>query len=223
MRFSSIAALAAILAGASAAHSAVTFTFEAPGVQSSTASVHSSATDTFDTGATASVIGTYSGDYSIQPADDYGGAYGTDYIRAGGESSFTLTLNAPASYFGLWVSALDPGNSIAFFDGATQVASFDYSDVPSAMTHYPSGYAYNPNTNGDYNQAFFFVNFRDTGGTFDRIVFTENGTNNGDFEMDNLTAGVVPEPAAWAMMVLGMGLLGAGLRLTRSRRTLAIG
>jgi hypothetical protein len=218
MRISSIVALAAILVGAGAAHGAVTFSFEAPKVQSTTAKVDIAGTDTFDGGVTASTIGSYSGDYGIVPADVYGGAYGTDYIRTA--TTFTLTLNQPASYFGLWISGLDAGNSLAFFNGGTQVGSFSYSDVPTAFTHYPSDYAYNPNNGGDYNQAFFFVNFRDTGGTFDKIVFTETGTNNGDFEMDNLTAGVVPEPTTWAMLALGAGLLGAGLRLTRSRRPL---
>lgn len=42
---------------------------------------------------------------------------------------------------------------------------------------------------------------------------------SGDFEVDHLqfgTAGAVPEPAAWALMISGFGLAGASLRRRRS-------
>jgi hypothetical protein len=64
---------------------------------------------------------------------------------------------------------------------------------------------------------YVFVNFTDTSGTFDKIVFSESGVNNGNFEIDNLTA-AVPEPATWAMMVAGFGLIGT---FTRRRRMAA--
>jgi hypothetical protein len=36
-----------------------------------------------------------------------------------------------------------------------------------------------------------------------------------------LTAGAVPEPDTWAMLIAGFGAVGASLRLTRRRRSLA--
>ena len=45
------------------------------------------------------------------------------------------------------------------------------------------------------------------------------GSTGNSFEFDNLAAGVagaVPEPATWAMMLLGFGALGATLRRRRA-------
>jgi len=223
MRISSIMAAAAILAGAGAAHGAVVSSFEAAGVQTSTVHADNVETDTFPTDTAASVIGAYSGQLSVVPADQYGGAGGTGYYietAPGGNDTFTLTLNKAANYFGLWISALDAGNTMTFYNGATAVGSFSASDVPANFYNYGAGYDHNPNGSqpANYGQPYFFVNFSDTTGTFDSVVFTENGTTFGNFEMDNLTAGLVPEPATWAMMVLGAGLLGAGLRFTRQGR-----
>lgn len=51
----------------------------------------------------------------------------------------------------------------------------------------------------------------------DRVVFDGVG-GGGGFELDNVTLGAataVPEPATWAMMLLGIGLIGASLRTRR--------
>ena len=220
MRISSIVALAALLAGGGAARGAVTFSFEAPKAQSTTAKVHIAGMDTFDTGATASSIGTYSSDYSIQPADDYGGAYGTNYIRTG--TTFTLTLNQPASYFGLWISALDAGNSLALFSGETQVGSFSYGDVPAAFSHYGSDYAYNPQHQHRLQSGILLREFPRLGRHVrqDR-VHAERHEQRLFLRWTTSPPAPVPEPASWAMMILGVGLLGGGLRVTRSRRPLA--
>jgi hypothetical protein len=41
------------------------------------------------------------------------------------------------------------------------------------------------------------------------------------FGVDYVTFGAVPEPAAWALMMLGLGAIGVGLRSGRSRKPLA--
>ena len=51
----------------------------------------------------------------------------------------------------------------------------------------------------------------------DRVVFDGLG-GGGGFELDNVAlsaASAVPEPATWAMMLLGFGLIGASLRTRR--------
>ncbi|WP_313670344.1 PEPxxWA-CTERM sorting domain-containing protein [Sandarakinorhabdus sp.] len=53
------------------------------------------------------------------------------------------------------------------------------------------------------------------------IAFGPNGgiTTNGAFQIDNLTigaSGVVPEPASWAMLIAGFGLVGATARRRRA-------
>lgn len=42
-----------------------------------------------------------------------------------------------------------------------------------------------------------------------QVVFGSNGSS---FELDNVAVGLVPEPGSWALMIVGMGLLGATLR-----------
>jgi hypothetical protein len=82
-----------------------------------------------------------------------------------------------------------------------------------------------------------FVNFFDTTGTFSKIVFSEVDSGGG-YESDNQTVGhyvtmgegtivplvysaAAPEPATWAMMLLGFAGLGyAGLRKRRAPRLL---
>jgi hypothetical protein len=64
------------------------------------------------------------------------------------------------------------------------------------------------------------------GGTI-RLGLVDNSTDAGgnDFGVDNITlnqtAGVVPEPAAWALMMLGFGGIGATLRGQRRRQAVA--
>jgi hypothetical protein len=43
------------------------------------------------------------------------------------------------------------------------------------------------------------------------FVNTAGGANGGLF-IDNISVAAVPEPATWAMMLLGFGLIGAGMR-----------
>ena len=43
-----------------------------------------------------------------------------------------------------------------------------------------------------------------------------------DFQNIEFVGTAVPEPAAWAMMLLGVGMIGAGLRLARRKNDLAL-
>ena len=74
-------------------------------------------------------------------------------------------------------------------------------------------------------EPYAFVNFYATGGTkFDRVVFLENPAGGG-YESDNHTVGYfktmtgtgVPEPATWAMMIIGFGAVGSMVRTSRRR------
>jgi hypothetical protein len=62
-----------------------------------------------------------------------------------------------------------------------------------------------------YNDNFYSVNL-DTGSA---TLIGGIGASN----VRGLT-GNIPEPATWAMMICGFGLLGAALRRTRGRRAL---
>lgn len=57
---------------------------------------------------------------------------------------------------------------------------------------------------------------------FTLVTFTTPtvGGSNDQFGIDNVTVGgAVPEPATWAMMILGMGVVGYAMRRKKSRVT----
>lgn len=66
-------------------------------------------------------------------------------------------------------------------------------------------------------QSFSFL----AGGPSTTITFTTNGTAQGVFgpALDNVAAIAVPEPAAWAMMLAGFGLVGGAMRRRQRSRT----
>ena len=177
----------------------------------------------------SSVWGTYSSGYAIESAGQYGGAGGSgNYISVPNGGSYSLTLSSAVNYFGLWFSALDAGNQLSFYDGNTLVDTFsptNYSQLVGACptTAAAPNYCGNPNSLYGVNggQQYAYLNFYDTTGTFNKIVFSENPAV-GEFESDNQAVamlspnttlpgtpltGVTPEPSSF--ILLGTGLLGA--------------
>ncbi len=234
----------------------VTATYEAAGVQApNSASICSGTagctvgTETFNyvtqsqasAGYTSNFSGTtgtasiYSGAYSaftVNPADQYGGANGTGNYAVvfGGNNppSYSLTLSNTSTgggvnYFGIYISALDAGNQLQFYDSNNNlIYTFTsqqlIADLGScASGHSGNAYCGNPSDYyADSGELFAYVNFFDTAGTFSKIVFSELGATGAGFESDNHAVAynaalkvsgtsVVPEPAAW--MPFGAGLL----------------
>lgn len=97
-----------------------------------------------------------------------------------------------------------------FFDGTTQVASFGYSSSTSGQL---SSYAANfPPSNG----AFTFDSFTN------QVSITSlptPATVDGSYFFYDLVSSATPEPAAWAMMLIGFFGLGAVLRARRTPAT----
>jgi cyclic lactone autoinducer peptide len=205
-----------------------------------------------DFGTKGQITGVYSG-VQIIAADQYGGAGGSGQyaVSFGGSRGqpYSLTLTSvpgvSVNYFGYWLSALDAGNTLTFYEGNTQVYQFNAADVKAALvaTGNYGAYAGNPNANyagNDYGEPFAYFNFYDTTGSFDKIVFSEVNNGSAGYESDNQTVGykvitygnggsktdvpnaapdatpnAVPEPATWTMMILGVGAIGAVLRSRR--------
>jgi len=186
---------------------------------------------TYGTGGVIS--GTYS-DVTVVPAGVYGGSagsgnYAVTYTSGGYQVSLATTLASGINYFGYWLSALDQGNTVTFFNGATQVYQFTPGDLINRVGVCPdasNAYCGNPTAAFQEqvsNESFAFVNFFDRDGTFDSIVFAENPAAGG-YESDNHTVGYVtgtsgvsvtpvPEPAS--LTLLGAGV--AGLVMARRR------
>jgi hypothetical protein len=130
-----------------------------------------------------------------------GTAPGTNFAFAGTGAYAELTAAAIRG-FSLYLGSIDGFNHIAFFDGATQLAEFD-------------GNALAPPANG--NQSSALTNRRITfdfgGASATRVVIFSEGQVT---EWDTIAVPTaVPEPATWAMMITGFGLLGAALRRRR--------
>jgi hypothetical protein len=99
---------------------------------------------------------------------------------------------ASTSTFGFYWGSIDPSNDIKFYNSANTLVGDINGNNPILLASLQ-----NSGNQFDY-LANRYVQFTDAGGTFDRVVIT-SGQNS--FEFTNVNA--VPEPATWAMMILG--------------------
>jgi hypothetical protein len=211
-----IIGLAAVAATPAAA--LVTVTPEAAGVQSST---RPGATNVVTFDALNHYIENYQASFGdltatfdrLLPggANAYGGAYGSNFVTV--QDQTTISLSRPISYFGLWASALDGGNSVDLLFNGVSIGLVDLTATPLGAAYYG-----NPNNGADPGEKFAFFNLA-SDRQFNGVRLVQNG--GGGFELDNATfmQQPVPEPATWAMMLAGMALVGLVLR--RRARTLA--
>lgn len=170
--------------------------------------------------AGSSITGTTtSGFVNIGNANVYGGAGGTGMFGTVNGDPATIQLSQSINYFGLWGSALDGNNTVALYNDSTLLGTYALQSVLQSAPGFSSAYYGNPFGGGNTGEMYAFFNFQsDT--AFNRVQLIQNG--GGGFEFDNLTVGTssavitAPEPATWAMMLLGFGLVG-GIQRFRGR------
>lgn len=184
----------------------------------------------------------FSGVYTnvgVNNADQYGGADGiAQYANANSGQTYTLDLTSTepqgVTYFGFWLSALDDNNNVSFYQGGDLLFTFTAANAASFINSLPNSGDYRGNPNANFanqnsGEPYAFLNFYARGTTrFDQVVFSQGPS--GGYESDNHTVGRwsrisgtvidgapgVPEPATWAMLIVGFGLVGASAR-RRSR------
>lgn len=154
-----------------------------------------------ETNSSTSSTYTYSDDLIIQSTNIYGGADNTTYIEpASRPNSYTVSVNNPQKYFGLWWSAGDESNILLFKKDGAVVAIFNTSDVINKVGELSNSSDYYCNPTVSYtgevcHEPFVFINFffNEAGESYDEIVFmaTDSG---GNFESDNHTFSVDPQP-----------------------------
>ncbi len=235
LRIAALTAAFAFGAGSTAALAdSFSISYLAPGTQAPTSTNHY---ETFDSSTKGPLVtnfngsgitGTYSGNYTLIGANAWGGAGGSQYIKTNGSAtSYSVKLSQAVNYFGLWFSALDPGNTLSFYNGSTLVETFSPTNFIAMVGACPNAgnpFCGNPNSGLDPTEQFAYLNFYDTNGTFDTVVFTQL-LNSGEFESDNqavanLTSAPsgtsidahAPEPASLFLVGTGILSLAAGLR-----------
>ena len=136
------------------------------------------------------------GTYGTVNAD--GGAYVLDLVGYGstGEISQTLTTTPGAEYKVTFEYSRNGG-----VNNPTAAVLVGGSTVGSVT--------------GTSSWTTFSDTFKATGASTTFAINETYGANNGGVFLDNVSVSAVPEPASWALMLLGVGGVGGALRLRR--------
>jgi hypothetical protein len=145
-------------------------------------------------------LGLASGVSAPPPADNNVAGAFYETVTTGGAA--TLTANSGIYNFQLYMGSPDTFNQVQF-----NVAGA----APIILTG-PAIWGGSPAGNGDQTQGFTVSYHFDAPVT--SVVFSSTSNS---FEFDKL-AGGVPEPASWALMIMGFGGAGAVLRGQRRRQ-----
>ena len=150
---------------------------------------------------------TGTGANGAEPAGD-----ATQYLSVLGNQTATLAHTGPGSITDLsvYIGSLDSYNKITFY-GTGAFSGAGESLLGTDLTASPGGSHTDPLDNQRFNFTF-------TGGTVDEVAFY-SGYNS--LEIDNIAA-AVPEPGTWAMMMVGLGLIGFMLRNNRKPKNQAV-
>ena len=128
----------------------------------------------------------------------------THYLTIPGGASATLTSNRALSNFSLYMGSPDTFNSIRFIGD-----NYDFTLTGGQISEGYVGQSW------DWGQR---INFNFGGANVKQIVLM-SGQNS--FEVDNFAAAAVPEPASWALMIMGFGTAGAMIRRRRTADAVA--
>jgi hypothetical protein len=144
---------------------------------------------------TGAGTGLYGGDgyyYSVGPSTSYPGII--DLTSYGDINSLSFIWGSVDSY-----------NTLYILDSSMNVL---YKIVGNNIFDPANGDRTSPNTNP-------LVTFNFTGDAVGNVSYLELNSTVNAFEMDNLAINPVPEPATWALMLLGFGGIGMALRRRR--------
>jgi choice-of-anchor C domain-containing protein len=142
---------------------------------------------------------------------DYIGSY---WNAQSGSRSVDLSGNAPGSIFQTFDTVLGQVYNVTFFlgangDGPPPTKSVSVTATGNAAGNYSVGSTpFPPNVTAwsPFNYVFTAT------GTSTTLTFASTGTTAYGAALDNVNVTAVPEPAAWALMILGFGAIGGVMR-----------
>ncbi len=121
--------------------------------------------------------------------------------------SATLNLASALGNLSFYWGSIDSFNTVSFFSGAngtgTNLGTFGGTSIAGAPA--------NGNQTDPANNRRVFFNFG--GSTAQSIVFT---SSQRAFELDDIATAAVPEPAIWATLLTGFGMVGFAMRRRNS-------
>lgn len=123
----------------------------------------------------------------------------TNYLALHKNASATLTSIKALSQLSVYIGSPDAFNSIRF-------VGLNGFDVTLTGAQLAAG-AFNGDQTIGRRMTYDFGDDRVT-----QVIFSSTGKS---FELDNIAVSAVPEPATWAMMIAGFGMLGGALRASR--------
>ena len=146
---------------------------------------------TFSASGHAGVVNGSLGGVTAAPylGPQHGGQDTTNYLSVGAGGSETITFTSDKNTFGLYWGSLDGYNTIKFYDGNTLVASYTGDQFEPL---FPSGDQSSFWSNG-------YVQFSHLP-LFDKVVLA---SSQNAFEIDNISAGYVPEDIGLSGPVTG--------------------
>jgi hypothetical protein len=205
LRLLALAAAATTALVAGSANADVVFTF-IPGGASPAGGY--TVVDTFDNadGLTGSGF-----QIKVPPADGNGAPpansipSGTPYLSVLGGGSATYTFAGSVSAFEFDWGSVDSYNTLTINSTGADPIVIPGLSFPNAA----NGNQVDAGTNGLFRVT------ATAGERFNSVTFSSSSNS---FEVDNLATGGVPEPASWALMIVGFGGAGAALRGQRRRQ-----
>lgn len=126
-----------------------------------------------------------------------GGAYNLDLVGYGTTGAISQTFATIAGR--AYTLSLDFTQNGS---GKTALVSLDGNPVTTLV--------------GASGWQSFITTFIGTGSPTTLLISEVAGSSNGGVVLDNIAVGQVPEPATWAMLIAGFGMVGLGLRRRRT-------